>query len=58
MLALFPTLPMDQAERTGRGDMRVPDLQFRKLGENLGIVLLRAALVLAVVFALANSFPA
>lgn len=49
---------MDQAERTGRGDMRVPDLQFRKLGENLGIVLLRAALVLAVVFALANSFPA
>jgi hypothetical protein len=37
--------------------MRVPDFQFRKLGEQAGIVLLRAALVLAVVFALANSFP-
>jgi hypothetical protein len=35
--------------------MNLSDLPFRKLGENAGIVLLRAALVLAVVFALINS---
>ena len=43
--------------RAGATIMRVPDFQFRKLGEQAGIVLLRAALVLAVVFALVNSMP-
>lgn len=37
--------------------MHIPDLQFRKLGENAGMLLLRAALVLALVFALVNAFP-
>ncbi|TWG94500.1 hypothetical protein L599_000100002160 [Luteimonas sp. J16] len=37
--------------------MRVPDFRFRRLGEQAGILLLRAALVLALVFALANSLP-
>ena len=37
--------------------MRLSDLQFRKLSENAGMVLLRMALVLALLFALANSFP-
>lgn len=37
--------------------MRIPDLQFRKFGENAGLMLLRAALVLALLFALANTFP-
>ena len=37
--------------------MRVPEFRFRKLGEQAGIVLLRAALVLALLFALANSLP-
>jgi len=37
--------------------MRASDSRFRKLGEQAGIVLLRAALVLALVFALANSLP-
>ncbi len=35
--------------------MNLPDLPLRKLGEQAGIVLLRAALVLAVAFALLNS---
>jgi hypothetical protein len=35
--------------------MNLSDLPFRKLGEHAGIVLLRAALVLAVAFALVNS---
>lgn len=35
--------------------MRLPDFQIRRLGEQAGIMLLRAALVLALVFALANS---
>lgn len=35
--------------------MNLSDLPFRKLGEHAGIVLLRAALVLAVGFALVNS---
>lgn len=37
--------------------MRIPDLQFRKFGENASLMLLRAALVLALLFALANTFP-
>ena len=37
--------------------MRIPDFQLRKLGENAGMLLLRAALVLALLFALANTFP-
>ncbi len=37
--------------------MRLPDLQFRKLGEHAGMMLLRTALVLALLFALANTFP-
>jgi len=35
--------------------MNLPGISFRKLGEHAGIVLLRAALVLAVAFALVNS---
>jgi hypothetical protein len=35
--------------------MNLSDLPIRKLGEHAGIVLLRAALVLAVGFALVNS---
>ncbi len=35
--------------------MTFPPSRFRKLGEQAGLVLLRAALVLAVGFALANS---
>jgi hypothetical protein len=35
--------------------MHLPHLSLRRLGEQAGIVLLRAALVLAVAFALANS---
>lgn len=37
--------------------MNRSEIPFRKLGEQAGIVLLRAALVLALVFALANSMP-
>ncbi len=36
--------------------MQLPDLQFRKLGETAGILLLRTALVLALAFALVNAF--
>jgi len=35
--------------------MNLRGFPFRKLGEQAGMVVLRAALVLAVVFALANS---
>jgi len=37
--------------------MHIPDFQFRKLGENAGMLLLRTALVLALLFALVNAFP-
>jgi len=37
--------------------MHLPDISLRRLGEQAGIVLLRAALVLAVAFALADSIP-
>lgn len=45
--------PPDLATTT----MQLPHFPFRKLGENAGMLLLRAALVLALLFALANAFP-
>ena len=62
----FPVLG-DKALRKGiaaaLGPAKLPGqahhgvLQFRKFGENAGLMLLRAALVLALLFALANTFP-
>ena len=36
--------------------MRISDFPFHKLGEHAGMVLLRTALVLALLFALVNAF--
>ena len=52
-----PPVASPLGRRAGAIIMRVPDSRFRRLGEQAGIVLLRAALVLSVVFALANSMP-
>ncbi|GEM_PF-838091 len=38
-------------------DPRLPDSMFRKLGDQAGMLLLRAALVLALLFALLGGYP-
>ena len=50
------TLRNTPAHRPATTTMQLPDLQFRKLGETAGILLLRTALVLALAFALVNAF--
>lgn len=55
-LLLAVSVPSTEAtDRQATAAMNLSDLPFRKLSEQAGIVLLRAALVLAVAFALVNS---
>ena len=55
-LLLATLLPsMSVTEQPASAAMNLPHFPFRRLGEQAGLVLLRAALVLAVVFALVHS---
>ena len=55
LLLAIPAPSTAVTARPATAAMNLPDLPLRKLGEQAGIVLLRAALVLAVAFALLNS---
>ena len=51
----MPVTGRDRGDRSATAAMTVSPSRFRKFGDQAGLVVLRAALVLAVGFALANS---